>query len=61
MCEFPIAGKRILEVGCGIGLCSLVLQQRGADITASDYHPVAEKFLRHNTDLNGLLGDFRER
>ncbi len=54
MCEFPIAGKRILEVGCGIGLCSMVLQQRGADITASDYHPVAEEFLRHNTDLNGL-------
>ncbi|NOT56910.1 MAG: methyltransferase domain-containing protein [Deltaproteobacteria bacterium] len=55
MCEFPITGKRILEVGCGIGLCSMVLQQRGADITASDYHPVAEEFLRHNTDLNGLL------
>lgn len=55
MCEFPIAGKRILEVGCGIGLCSMVLQQRGANITASDYHPVAEEFLRHNTDLNGLF------
>lgn len=55
MTEFPIAGKRILEVGCGIGLCSLVLQQRGANITASDYHPVAEEFLRYNTELNGLL------
>jgi predicted nicotinamide N-methyase len=55
MCEFPIGGKRILEAGCGIGLCSMVLQQRGADITASDYHPVAEEFLRHNTDLNGLF------
>ncbi|HEY5627044.1 MAG TPA: methyltransferase domain-containing protein, partial [Nitrospira sp.] len=51
---FPVAGKHILEVGCGIGLPSLVLQQRGADITASDYHPLAEEFLRHNTDLNGL-------
>ena len=54
MSRFPIQGKRILEVGCGIGLPSLVLQQRGADITASDYHPLAEEFLRHNTDLNGL-------
>jgi predicted nicotinamide N-methyase len=55
MSQFPIGGKSILEVGCGIGLCSLVLQQRGANITASDYHPLAEEFLRHNTDLNGLL------
>ncbi len=54
MSQFPIAGKHILEVGCGIGLPSLVLQQRGADITACDYHPMAETFLRHNSDLNGL-------
>jgi len=54
MSRFPVAGKHILEVGCGIGLPSLVLQQRGADITACDYHPLAEEFLRHNSDLNGL-------
>lgn len=54
MSRFPIVGKQILEVGCGIGLPSLVLQQRGANITACDYHPLAEEFLRQNTDLNGL-------
>jgi ETFB lysine methyltransferase len=54
MARFPITGKHVLEVGCGIGLPSLVLQQRGADITACDYHPLAEEFLRQNTDLNGL-------
>lgn len=54
MSHFPIEGKSILEVGCGIGLPSLVLQQRGANITATDHHPLAEEFLRHNTDLNGL-------
>ncbi len=54
MSRFPIAGKQILEVGCGIGLPSLVLKQRGANITACDYHPLAEEFLRRNTDLNGL-------
>lgn len=54
MSQFPIEGKSILEVGCGIGLPSLVLQQRGANITATDHHPLAEEFLRHNTDLNGL-------
>jgi len=54
MSRFPIKGKHILEVGCGIGFPSVVLQQRGADITSCDYHPLAEAFLRHNTDLNGL-------
>lgn len=47
-----IKGKRILEVGCGIGLASLVLNKRLADITATDYHPEAENFLIVNTELN---------
>ncbi|MCD8541365.1 MAG: hypothetical protein LRY22_01600 [Aliarcobacter cryaerophilus] len=44
--------KRILEVGCGIGLSSLILNRLNADITATDYHPEAEKFLDINTELN---------
>jgi predicted nicotinamide N-methyase len=50
----PIVGRRILEFGCGLALSSLVLQRRGADITASDHHPLAEGFLRENAALNGL-------
>lgn len=50
----PIEGRRILEFGCGLALSSLVLQQRGADITASDHHPLAGQFLRENSVLNGL-------
>lgn len=52
MLDFQIAGKRILEVGCGIALSSLLLNRRRADITATDYHPEAGNFLRRNTDLN---------
>jgi len=52
MAEFKIDGKRILEVGCGIGLASLVLNHRLADITATDYHPEAEAFLEANVVLN---------
>ncbi len=52
MASHDIAGKRILEVGCGIGLASLVLNQRGADITAMDIHPEAEAFLQENTRIN---------
>ncbi len=54
MTQIPIEGRRILEVGCGMALSSLVLQRRGADITASDNHPLAEEFLQHNAALNGL-------
>lgn len=48
------AGERILEIGCGLGLASLVGQRRGADVTASDCHPLAGRFLRVNARLNGL-------
>jgi predicted nicotinamide N-methyase len=54
MHRFDIGGKRILELGCGIGLASLVLQRRGADVVASDIHPLAEPFLAYNAALNGL-------
>ncbi len=52
MADYAIDGKRILEVGCGIGLASLVLNQRHADVTATDYHPEAEQFLNINVALN---------
>ncbi len=52
MADFEIAGKKILEVGCGIGLASLVLNHRLADITATDHHPEAEAFLLENIFLN---------
>jgi predicted nicotinamide N-methyase len=52
MFDQEIVGKRILEVGCGIGLSSLVLNHRAADITATDYHPEAGNFLRANVQLN---------
>jgi predicted nicotinamide N-methyase len=51
---FDIAGKRILEIGCGLGLASLVLQRRGADVIASDMHPLAEPFRAYNSALTAL-------
>lgn len=45
---------RILEIGCGLGLASLVGHRAGADVTASDCHPLAGRFLAHNLQLNDL-------
>jgi predicted nicotinamide N-methyase len=47
---------RVLEVGCGLALASLVLHRRRADVTASDRHPLAAAFLRDNLQRNGLDG-----
>ncbi len=47
-------GDRILEIGCGLGLASLVGHRAGADVTASDCHPLAGRFLAHNLVLNDL-------
>ena len=54
MLELETDGLRILEVGCGIALTSLLLRHRKADITATDRHPEVPGFLEINERLNGL-------
>lgn len=54
MLTFELEGKRILELGCGLALASLVVHRRGGNITASDCHPLAASFLLENLKLNDL-------
>lgn len=55
MAMLPLVPRqRILEIGCGLALASLVCHRRGADITASDRHPLAHRFLMRNAALNQL-------
>lgn len=55
MADRPLVPQeRILEVGCGLALASLVSHRRGVDVTASDCHPLASSFLLENTGLNDL-------
>jgi predicted nicotinamide N-methyase len=54
MQTFPIADLRILEIGCGLGLASLVIHRRLGTVTASDYHPYTERFLSANLLLNDM-------
>jgi predicted nicotinamide N-methyase len=49
-----VKSRRVLEIGAGLALASLVVHQRGGDMTASDYHPLIPEFLRNNLRLNGL-------
>lgn len=52
MARYEVGERRVLEVGSGLGLASLVLNRRGANITATDYHPDASAFMAVNTALN---------
>lgn len=53
-CRPVQAQERILEIGCGLALASLVGHRRGARVTASDIHPLAQAFLLENLRLNDL-------
>jgi predicted nicotinamide N-methyase len=46
--------KRILEIGCGLALASLLAHRGGHDVTASDYNPFADILLKENAKLNEL-------
>lgn len=49
-----LRGARVLEVGCGLALPSLVAAKLGATVTATDFHPEVPRFLSRNLELNGL-------
>jgi predicted nicotinamide N-methyase len=49
-----VAGLRVVELGCGLGLPSLVAAARGADVTASDWADDAVELLRENAARNRL-------
>ncbi len=49
-----LAGVRVLELGCGLGLPSLAAAAAGADVTATDWAPEAITLLALNARRNGL-------
>jgi predicted nicotinamide N-methyase len=60
-----VAGLRVVEVGCGLGVTSLVAAARGADVTAADWSADAIALLRRNAARNGIalraeVRDWRE-
>jgi predicted nicotinamide N-methyase len=60
-----VAGLRVVELGCGLGLPSLVAAARGAEVTATDWAAEAIELLRENAARNGLsvnaeVRDWRE-
>ena len=50
--EEHLAGRRAVELGCGVGLPSVVALARGVDITATDHYEAALDFARYNALVN---------
>jgi predicted nicotinamide N-methyase len=48
------AGKRLLELGCGIGLPTLVAAAAGFEVLATDYYAEALEFTEANAQRNGV-------
>lgn len=52
----PGPGRRVIELGCGLGLPSVVAARGGAAVLATDGHSDAVAFAAHNFSLNELEG-----
>jgi predicted nicotinamide N-methyase len=53
----PKPGTRVIELGCGLGLPSVVAARGGAAVLATDGHTDAVAFTAHNFVLNELEGE----
>jgi 2-polyprenyl-3-methyl-5-hydroxy-6-metoxy-1,4-benzoquinol methylase len=51
-----LAGKRVLEIGCGMGLHTETMIRAGADVTAIDLTQPAIAATRRRLELRGLRG-----
>jgi predicted nicotinamide N-methyase len=50
--ERGVSGLRVVELGCGLGLPSIVAALGGADVLATDWSPDAIDLLRTNAEAN---------
>jgi 2-polyprenyl-3-methyl-5-hydroxy-6-metoxy-1,4-benzoquinol methylase len=50
----PVAGKQVLDVGCGDGMNAVLLAKLGAQVTGIDVSPKAVEVARQRAEVNGV-------
>ena len=55
MAWLELEGRRVLELGCGLGLPALAAALRGADVLATDWAEDAIDLLRQNAERNRVF------
>lgn len=50
----PCAGRRVVDLGCGLGLAGIAAARRGARVVLLDRDAAAVRFARANARLNGV-------
>ncbi|RYY39149.1 MAG: methyltransferase domain-containing protein [Chitinophagaceae bacterium] len=59
LCTLPLRGRRLLELGAGSGLISIVMAQLGSEVVATDINETALQQLQENAIANGVPVDIR--
>jgi 2-polyprenyl-3-methyl-5-hydroxy-6-metoxy-1,4-benzoquinol methylase len=54
-----IKGKRVLEIGCGLGSHAQLLAEAGCSLVAIDVTPKAVELTRRRLELQGIMADVR--
>ncbi len=57
LAEHELEGRRVLELGCGLAVPSILAARRGAHVLATDGSPDAVAFAAHNLALNDAEGE----
>ena len=55
-----IAGKKVLEIGCGMGLHTELMARAGAEVTAVDISPTSVEVTQKRLALKSLSADIRQ-
>ncbi len=55
-----LSDRRLIELGCGLGLPSILAARLGARVTSTDFHPDTGTWLLRNAALNGIALDYAQ-
>lgn len=61
LAQYPelIKGKKVLELGCGLGLPAIVSSHLGGEVLATDFHPDVEEYFLRNCRHSSVSCDYK--